>query len=403
VSTNLVSAQAAFTEAPAVSGCPVHWVADLASSATETAPVITEGGPDPKEVREFFELYKEHSSLTDAEWRLRVQDVVREIAETGTYVHTTEELTVGARLAWRHNTRCIGKLYWRGLTVRDFRHVTDPAAIAEGCLDHTEFVHNKGRIKPSITIFAPNVPGTPAAQVLNGQLISYAGHMHADGTIVGDPHTVILTKLAKDNGWAPEREGRFDVLPLVVKSGDGAISVHEIPAGLAHEVEIEHPTIPGLKEMGLRWWGFPSICDNYLSIGGINYPLAPFTGWYLAPEISARDFSDTYRYNLLPEIAEALGIDTSDVRSLWKDRAVVELTTAVLHSYDKAGIRMDDHHTAAQKFHKWTASEEKKGCPVEAEWAWMVPPISASLSPNFHREFEDVFKLPALIRREPLT
>ena len=49
------------------------------------------------------------------------RDVIAEIAETGTYTHTTEELTVGARLAWRHNTRCIGKLYWRGLTVRDFR------------------------------------------------------------------------------------------------------------------------------------------------------------------------------------------------------------------------------------------------------------------------------------------
>ena len=90
---------------------------------------------------------------------------------------------------------------------------------------------------------------------------------------------------------------------------------------------------------------------------------------------------------------------TSDVRSLWKDKAVIELTAAVLHSFDKAGIRMDDHHTAAQKFFKWAQSEESKGCPVEAEWAWMVPPISASLSPNFHREFEDVFKLPALIRR----
>ena len=81
---------------------------------------------------------------------------------------------------------------------------------------------------------------------------------------------------------------------------------------------------------------------------------------------------------------------------------MVELTAAVLHSYDKAGIRMDDHHTAAQKFHKWTKSEEKKGCPVEAEWSWMIPPISGSLSPNFHEEFEDVFKLPALIRRPPL-
>ena len=205
----------------------------------------------------------------------------------------------------------------------------------------------------------------------NGQLISYAGHRQADGTIVGDPHTVAITDLAKKHGWAPAKEGLFDILPIVVETGDGKISVHEVPQELAHEVEIEHPTIPGLAELGLRWWGFPSICDNVLSIGGINYPCAPFTGWYLAPEISARDFTDAYRYNLLPEIAEALGIDTSDVRSLWKDKAVIELTAAVLHSYDKAGIRMDDHHTAAQKFFKWARSEESKGCPVEAEWAWI--------------------------------
>ena len=84
-----------------------------------------------------------------------------------------------------------------------------------------------------------------------------------------------------------------------------------------------------------------------LSIGGINYPLAPFTGWYLAPEISARDFSDSTATTCCRRSPRRFGIDTSDVRSLWKDRAVVELTTAVLHSYDKAGIRMDDHHTAA--------------------------------------------------------
>jgi nitric-oxide synthase len=401
-------AAAVDTAVPAATGCPVHWVADLAPSPSETAaPTFAdvEGGPNPKEAREFFELYKEHSTLTDAEWRLRVRDVVSEIAETGTYVHTVEELTVGARLAWRHSTRCIGKLYWRGLTVRDLRHVTDAEGIAKGCLDHGEFVFNKGRIKPSITIFAPVAPvapGRPAAQVWNSQLISYAGHRQPDGTVVGDPNTVQITDLAKAHGYEPAKEGMFDILPLIVETADGVVSVHEVPAALAHEVEIEHPTIEGLAELGLRWWGFPSICDNVLSIGGINYPLAPFTGWYLAPEISARDFTDTYRYDLLPEIAQALGIETSDVRSLWKDRAVLELTTAVLHSFDKAGVRMDDHHTAAQKFHKWSKSEERKGCPVEAEWAWMIPPVSGSLSPNFHEEFEDVFKLPALIRRPAL-
>jgi len=396
--TNLAAGKPATKQ---MTGCPVNWVADLATSAP-APPRRTDDTPDPREVREFFELYKEHGTLTEAEWRLRVEDVIKEIAETGTYEHTAEELTVGARLAWRHNTRCIGKLYWRGLTVRDLRDVTTAEGIVQGCLDHGELTFNKGRIKPTITIFAPNRPGRPAARVWNGQLISYAGHRRPDGTILGDPHTAKITDLAKRHGWKPRTETRFDILPLIVESADGTISVHEFDRALAHEVEIEHPTLPGLKALGLRWWGFPSICDNELSIGGITYPCAPFTGWYLAPEISARDFTDTYRYNLLPEIAEALGFDTSDARSLWKDRAVVELTTAVLHSYDKAGIRMDDHHTAAQKFHKWTQSEERKGCPVEAEWAWMVPPISASLSPNFHREFEDTFRKPALIRRPPL-
>ena len=72
---------------PAVTGCPVQWVADLApTSEPAQAPVIREGSPDAKEVREFFELYKQHGTLTDAEWRLRVQDVIAEIAQTGTYV-----------------------------------------------------------------------------------------------------------------------------------------------------------------------------------------------------------------------------------------------------------------------------------------------------------------------------
>ena len=168
MSTHLAAADAVHIAAPAVTGCPVHWVADLATSEPAAAPVFTEGGPDPKEVREFFELYKKHSSLTDAEWRLRVGDVVQEIAETGTYVHTTEELTVGARLAWRHNTRCIGKLYWRGLTVRDFRDATTPEAIRDACLDHTAFVHNRGphqAVDLDLRAQPPGPAGRPGPQL----------------------------------------------------------------------------------------------------------------------------------------------------------------------------------------------------------------------------------------------
>ena len=284
MTTNLASKQ---ETTPAVTGCPVHWVADLATTSEPAqAPVIREGSPDPKEVREFFELYKEHSTLTDAEWRLRVQDVVAEIAETGTYVHTAEELTVGARLAWRHNTRCIGKLYWRGLTVRDLRDVTDAEGIAEGCLDHGEFVFNK---RPDQAV-DHDLRARRARQARGEGVEQPADLLRRSppagrGQIVGDPNTVAITDLAKKHGWAPAQKVLFDILPIIVETSDGAISVHDVPQGLAHEVEIEHPSIPGLAELGLRWWGFPSISDNVLSIGGINYPCAPFTGWYLAPEI----------------------------------------------------------------------------------------------------------------------
>ena len=149
------------------------------------------------------------------------------------------------------------------------------------------------------------------------------------------------------------------MLPLIIETPDGELSAHPVPDDVVWEIDLEHPTLPGFKDLGLKWYGFPSIANKGMTIGGITYPTSPFTGWYLAPELSARDFSDEYRYNLLPEIAESFGIDTSDRRSLWQDRAVIELTTAVLHSYDSAGMRMDDHYTATEKFQKWVEAEAK--------------------------------------------
>ena len=52
---------------------------------------------------------------------VRVTDVRREIGRSGTYRQTPTELRHGARLAWRNASRCIGRLYWRSLVVRDRR------------------------------------------------------------------------------------------------------------------------------------------------------------------------------------------------------------------------------------------------------------------------------------------
>ena len=45
------------------------------------------------------------------------------------------------------------------------------------------------------------------------------------------------------------------------------------------------------------------------------------------------------------DVADALGYKTNGSDSLWKDRANVELTSAVLDSYKKAGVTIVDHHT----------------------------------------------------------
>jgi nitric oxide synthase oxygenase domain/subunit len=34
-------------------------------------------------------------------------------------------------------------------------------------------------------------------------------------------------------------------------------------------------------------------------VGGIEFPAAPFSGWYLVTEVAARDLCDPQRYNIL--------------------------------------------------------------------------------------------------------
>lgn len=66
----------------------------------------------------------------------RIAAVRAEIAETGTYRHTPQELVHGARVAWRNSNRCIGRLYWNSLRVRDRRMLTEAEDVA-GSASHT--------------------------------------------------------------------------------------------------------------------------------------------------------------------------------------------------------------------------------------------------------------------------
>jgi nitric-oxide synthase len=329
------------------------------------------------DAKDFLTQFAEESrEATDSAQRLR--EVRSAIETTGTYWHTNAELTFGARLAWRNAARCIGRLYWNSMTVRDLRHLHTADDVAAQSTEHLRMATNGGRIRPLITVFAPDLPGRPTARLLNEQLVRYAD----------DPRSRQRTSLARELGWNGGDKD-FDVLPLLTRTGpQDPPRFHELPEDAVLQVPLTHPQYPAFATLGLRWYAVPAICDMALRIGGVTYPTAPFNGWYMGTEIGARNLADTERYDLLPAVAHLLGLDTSTDRTLWKDRALVELNVAVLHSYQRAGVTMADHHTESARFLTHIAREEQHGRSVPADWSWIVPPISASSTPVFHRYYD---------------
>jgi nitric-oxide synthase len=323
----------------------------------------------------------------------RLAAVRADIEEYGWYEHTGPELTFGAQVAWRNASRCIGRLYWRSLRVLDRRAVTAPDAIADALVGHLRRAAGGGSIRPLISVFAPAEPGRPYARVWNEQLIRYAGYRTAAGRVVGDPRYVEFTEVVTRMGWRGKGD-HFDVLPLVVETPEAGPRLFELPEDAVLEVPLVHPEYRWFEELGLRWHAVPAIANMRLTIGGLHYPLAPFNGWYLGTEIGARNLADPDRYDMLPELARRLGLDTSREATLWRDRTLVELNRAVLHSYELAGVRISDHHTESRRFLAHLDREGRAGREVPADWTWIVPPISGGATPVFHRYYHEADQRP---------
>jgi nitric-oxide synthase len=77
----------------------------------------------------------------------------------------------------------------------------------------------------------------------------------------------------------------------------------------------------------------------------IQYPTAPFSGWYSLPEVATRNLLDKQRYNMSLDIANALKLDTESKTNLWQDQVNIETNIAVLHSYTRDQVTIVDHHT----------------------------------------------------------
>lgn len=335
------------------------------------------------EIHSFLTIYEQETKQSKGYADARLA----EIKAKGDYWQTTDELTHAARVAWRNSNKCIGRLFWQSLHVFDERKTLTHDTIFERLVHHINFATNGGKIRPTITVFHPE-----RVRIWNEQLVRYAGYDTADG-IIGDPASVAFTKTCIDLGWQP-KYGRFDVLPLVIQVNGTLPRLYDVPPACVLEVPMTHPTNEQFANLGLRWYAVPMISNMKLDGAGIEYPAAPFNGWYMGTEIGARNFADVDRYNQLPAVAKLFGLDTSTQTTLWQDRALVELNVAVLHSFKTHGVSIVDHHNAAQQFKLFEQAEEKDGRAVTGNWAWLVPPMAGATTHIYHKPYKNHYFTP---------
>ena len=336
----------------------------------------------------------------EQEWPVEDKDrrwgeIVREVNATGTYTHTYEELAYGAQVAWRNAPKCIARISWRNMIVRDVRHVTDPDEMFRECVEHVRMGVNGGNMQIVMNVFRPKRPKERwGPRIWNPQYLRYAGYEQADDTVMGDKANVRLTKAIEKLGWkAPATPTRFDLLPLVIDTPGQPPKIYEFGPDDRMEVSIEHPTVPGFTELGLKWVVIPAIANFRMDIGGIHYGCIPFNGWFMETEI-ARNLWEANRYDQAEKIARVLGLDTSSEQTLWRDRAFLELNVAVLHSFSKAKVSLVDHQTASKQFMAHDLREKKAGRECPAQWSWVVPSTGGSSTPVWHHEMRDFYLSP---------
>nr|XP_014095409.2 nitric oxide synthase [Bactrocera oleae]XP_036234036.1 nitric oxide synthase [Bactrocera oleae]XP_036234073.1 nitric oxide synthase [Bactrocera oleae]XP_036234191.1 nitric oxide synthase [Bactrocera oleae] len=348
-------------------------------------------------LEQYFTSMKKASSMRHAaRWR----EVQLSIEATGEYQLTEAELTFGAKAAWRNASRCIGRIQWSKLKVFDCRHVTTTKGMFEVLCNHIKYGTNKGNIRSAITIFPQRTDGIHDYRIWNSQLISYAGYKQSDGSVVGDPMNAEFTDVCLKMGWK-SKGTEWDILPLVVSANGEDPELFEYPADLILEVPFSHPKYEWFTELDLRWYALPAVSSMMFDVGGIQFTAAAFSGWYMSTEIGCRNLCDTNRRNVLETVANKMKLDTHTTSSLWKDKALVEVNLAVLHSFQTRNITILDHHTASENFmkHFETESKTRNGCP--ADWIWIVPPLSSSVTPVYHQEFALYYLRPSFDYQHP--
>ncbi|CAF1285137.1 unnamed protein product [Adineta steineri] len=356
-----------------------------------------------KEAHNFLSIYHNDMKTSENDYEKRLKQVNLEIEKTGTYIHKTDELEYGCQLAWRNSSRCINRLYWRTFKALDHRNIRTNDEMFKAICDHIHFAYNGGTLQASVLIM------NPKSRVWSSQYFRYACYEQSDGSLLGDPANLELTKIAIQVGWnkIEEKRTQWDLLPIIVQvEPNEDPSWYELPDDLQFQVFLSHPDKKydtAIKSLGLRWFAQPYVSEKAIEVGGIFYRCVPFSGWFMETEIG-RNLCDIQRYNFIPKLADLLDMDITAAANsqLNIDRLYVEINASILYSFEKAKIAIVDHHTAATGFMKFMKAEIKQRGNTPCDWVWIVPPISSGMSSVFHQEMLNYVVKPRVVdQNEP--
>ncbi|KAK0509489.1 hypothetical protein JMJ35_007883 [Cladonia borealis] len=342
-----------------------------------------------QEAAEFLrDLYDEGFFHSEAQFEARLQEVHAEILYGatggiarehklptrlgGNWTQSHDELEFGIRRAWRNARKCIARNHAKELKLCDLRSMTTSVDMAK-------------ELGPMIW---------------DNQILDFAGYKMDDGTVLGDLANVDLTTAIMELGWTPpQTRGPQDLLPLVTMAEGDKPAMMEIPAPLSNLVNISHPQFPSFAALNLKWKAAPALTRLGFDIGGVQYTAAPFIGWFMDAKIGVRDLADTFRYNVLPDIVQAIGLangklqdgvdsieDLPEYEQLaMLSRAQSELNYAVQWSFNQTSDTMTDSLTASKKWCKFDDEfKEKNGYRLPADPYWLAPP-QGSIIPVWHR------------------
>nr|UQK61948.1 nitric oxid synthase [Choanoeca flexa] len=360
-----------------------------------------------KEAKKYLEQVAEEQGWAGNQLSHRLAEVEREIRLTGTYKHTSDELVYGAQLAWRNSAKCIGRIHWNNLVVRDMRQVSTMDRMFEEVQEHLRIATSKPVMQAVMTVFRPrHHTEVWGPRFWNDQLVRYACYELEDGKTLGDKANLGFTKAAIEFGWAPpgtadqyhqisfsldivvEPKTAFDVLPIIIETPHEGAKLFELPEELVQQVDIRHPTNDDFNDLELKWCAVPAITSFRLTIGGIDYCACPFNGWFMGTEV-ARDLIEPGRYDLATQLAKCFKVDMTSEQTLWRDEIWLHLNRAVLLSFQAARRTMVDHYTASKQFLRHDMREKEAGRECPAQWSWVAPSAGGSMCPVWHHEMRE--------------